>query len=75
MNANHQSTQDRAELLRKMMQKYLQELTPQDRDHIMQTHLAQARGPKKNAELLRLMTDSVLRMKQNQTKKDIRRES
>ncbi len=56
----------RAERLRRMMNEYIRTMTPQERDRMMQVHLAQARGPVANARLLRAMTNFWLRVKKNQ---------
>jgi len=50
-------TQARALLLRRMMQEFLANQTPQDRDHMMQIHLAQARGIEGNAMALRQLME------------------
>jgi len=46
-------TQARAVRLRRMMSDFLTNQAPQERDRMMQVHLAQARGPKGNAMALR----------------------
>ena len=45
-------TAERAEKLRRMTADFLRSMTPQERDRTMQVHLAQARGPTRNAMLL-----------------------
>ena len=46
-------TQARAVRFRRMMNDFLANQTPQERDRMMQVHLAQARGPEGNAMALR----------------------
>ncbi len=46
----------RAERLWTLMDDYIKRMTPQQRDRILQVHLAQARGPVRN---LRLLCDST----------------
>jgi hypothetical protein len=57
-------TRERAQRLRAMTAEYLNSLTPAQRDRLMQTHLAQARGRRLNAELLRGLTHSLVRIVQ-----------
>ena len=57
---------ERAVRLRQMMNEYLRNRTPQQRDRIMQIHLAQARGPLANALLLRQMANFMIRAKKAQ---------
>ncbi|MHC4696093.1 MAG: hypothetical protein ACYTFA_05045 [Planctomycetota bacterium] len=52
---------ERAVRLRRMMNEYLRNRTPQERDRIMQVYLAQARGPVRNVMLLCDMTGMLLR--------------
>ena len=66
MTPNDPDTIDRAVRLRQMTAEYLRSMTPQERDRLMQIHLAQARGPEANAMLLRRMTASMLRIKKAQ---------
>ena len=49
--------------LRRMTAEYVRDMQPHERDRLMQVHLAQARGPIKNAMLLRQMTATVLRIR------------
>lgn len=58
---NDQGTSARAVQLRKMTRDMLANMTPQERDRMVQQHLAQARGPVRNAILLRQMTAMLLR--------------
>ena len=51
----------RAVQLREMTRDMLANMSPQERDRMMQRHLAQARGPVRNAVLLRHMTAMILR--------------
>ena len=55
---------ERAMRLRRIMNEYLRTRTPQERDRTMQVHLAQARGPVRNAMLLFEMTAMLLRARQ-----------
>ena len=65
------STIERAMQLRRMTSEFVRNLTPQQRDRMMQIHLAQARGPIENAMLLRQMTAAILRIrKERQTEPD-----
>jgi hypothetical protein len=59
------STAERAVKLRQMTAEYLRNMTPQQRDRMMQVHLAQARGPIGNITLLRRLTASMLRIKRH----------
>ncbi len=56
----------RAMRLRRMTAEYLRAMTPQERDRMMQIHLAQARGPLANMMLLRRMTATMVRIKKAQ---------
>jgi hypothetical protein len=47
-----------------MKVQWLKTSTPQERDRVMQWHLAQARGPVRNARLMRRMTATLLRARQ-----------
>lgn len=47
--------------LREMTRDLLNNMTPPERDRMMQGHMSQARGPAKNALLLRQMTAMILR--------------
>ncbi len=51
----------RAVRLRGMTRRMLAEKTPAERDRMLQRHLAQARGPARNALLLRQMTAMLVR--------------
>ena len=53
----------RAMRLRRMTAEYVRDMKPQERDRLMQVHLAQARGPIKNRMLLRQMTAAALRIR------------
>ena len=64
MIVDEQETFERGDRLRRMMNEYLRSMTPQDRDRTMQIHLAQARGPVRNAMLLCDMTAMLLRARQ-----------
>ena len=57
------STIERAMQLRRMTSEFVRNLTPQQRDRMMQIHLAQARGPIKNAMLLRQITARLLKIR------------
>ncbi len=63
-------TLERAVRLRRMTAEYLRAMSPQERDRMMQVHLAQARGPAKNLELLRRMTAMMVRIKKAQQEQD-----
>jgi len=56
----------RAVQLRKKTARWLKAMPPQQRDRMMQVHLAQARGPVANITLLRQMTSIMLRIKNSQ---------
>ena len=60
---NEQTTSS-AERLRFLTDAMVKTLTPQERDRTMQIHLAQARGPVRNAMLLCDMTAMLLRARQ-----------
>ena len=53
----------RFQILCRMTDEYLSNMTPQERDRMVQVHLAQARGPKRNGDLLRQMTDAILTLR------------
>ena len=57
-------TIERAMRLRRMTRDMLANMSPQERDRMLQQHLAQARGPVRNAILLRQMTAMVLRARE-----------
>ena len=55
----------------RMTDEMLAKMTPAERDRMMQEHLAAARGPERNLELLCNMTETLLALrKQTQTKGD-----
>lgn len=54
---------ERAGRVRELMNDYLRNMTPQERDRRMQIHLAQARGPVMNGYLLRKAMDFGLRIR------------
>ncbi len=64
MTLNDPDTIKRATRLRRMMNEFITTMTPQERDRIMQVHLAQARGPLRNTVLLFEMTAMLLRARQ-----------
>jgi hypothetical protein len=53
----------RASRVRELMDDYLRNRTPQERDRLMQIHLAEARGPAMNAWLLSESMDWALTRK------------
>ena len=55
---------ERAKRLTEIINEYIRSRTPQERDRTMQIHLAQARGPVRNARLLFDMTAMFLRARQ-----------
>lgn len=55
-------TRARALRLRQLMNRAIADQTPQDRDRMMQVHLAQARGPEANAVALRRLMDFAIRL-------------
>ena len=61
---HHPDDIQRAIKLRKIMNDYIRNKTPQERDRMMQIHLAQARGTKMNAQLLRHSMNAMLQRKQ-----------
>lgn len=61
MNDVDHAAIDSALRLRRMMNEYIRKMTPQERDRILQRHLAQARGPVASALLLRKTTNAMLR--------------
>ncbi len=63
-------TLERAVRLRRMTAEYLRAMSPQERDRMMQVHLAQARGPQKNLELLRRMTAMMVQIKKARQEQD-----
>lgn len=70
MTTHDQEAIERATRLRRMMNEYLRTRTPQERDRTMQVHLAQARGPLRNAMLLFDMTAMLLRARQTARAKE-----
>ena len=70
MNTTDPDTLERAVRLRRMTAEYLRAMSPQERDRMMQVHLAQARGPAKNLELLRSMTAMMVRIRKAQREQD-----
>jgi len=70
MSTTDPDTLERAVLLRRMTADYLRAMSPQERDRMMQVHLAQARGPAKNLELLRRMTAMMVRIKKARQEQD-----
>ena len=56
-------TARRAMRLREMTREMLVNMTPPERDRMMQVHMAQARGPVGNGDLLRQSTDALLMMR------------
>lgn len=64
MTPYEEETAERAARLRQMMNDYIRSMTPQERDRMMQVHLAQARGPMHNAKLLCQMTSILLLARQ-----------
>ncbi len=53
----------RAVKLRGIMNEFITKMTPQQRDRIMQVHLAQARGARRNGDLLRQAVDRALQIR------------
>lgn len=70
MPSTDPDTIERAVRLRRMTADYLRAMSPQERDRMMQVHLAQARGPAKNLELLRSMTAMMVRIRKAQREQD-----
>ena len=64
MSVTDADTIERAKRLCEIINEYLRTMTPQERDRTMQMHLAQARGPVRNAMLLFDMTAMLLRARQ-----------
>ena len=60
-------TQARAVRLRRMMGEFLANQSPQERDRMMQVHLAQARGPEGNAMALRRLMEFAIAIRKNRT--------
>ncbi|MCK4660544.1 MAG: hypothetical protein KAV82_13570 [Phycisphaerae bacterium] len=59
---NDQASARRAQRLREMTRDLLNDMTPAQRDRMMQIHLAQARGPRQNVLLACQMTSMLLRL-------------
>lgn len=62
------ATTARATRLREMIAKMIRTQSPQERDRMLQQHLAQARGRERNAMLLRQMTAFVLQLRAGRRK-------
>lgn len=62
------ATTARAMQLREMIAEMLRTQSPQERDRMLQQHLAQARGRERNALLLRQMTAFVLKLRAGRRK-------
>lgn len=60
MTTHDRANVERATRLCQMMNDRLRTMTPQERDRMMQIHLAQARGPVRNGDLLRQAVDRAL---------------
>ena len=61
MTTNESTTADRAIRLRRIVADRLKRMSVQQRDRLMQTYIAQARGPVGNAEALRRMATTIIR--------------
>lgn len=59
---DNDETSQRALQLRHIMNDFIRNRPPQERDRSMQVHLAQARGPVGNAVALRRLMDFTLRL-------------
>ena len=64
MNPNDNDTVERAMRLRRMIADRLKNMTPQEQDRLMQTYMAQARGPIGNAMVLRQMAAAIARARE-----------
>jgi hypothetical protein len=64
------ATMKRAMQVRRMMNESILQRTPQERDRMMQVHLAQARGTTANAFLLRCAMNFALRLRQARSERD-----
>lgn len=62
MSVTDPGTIERARQLTEIINEYIRTMTPQERDRTMQMHLAQARGPARNGDLLRTAVDRMARM-------------
>lgn len=60
----------RAMRVRELINESLRNRTPQERDRLLQIHLAQARGPKLNAWLLRQSTNAMLTIRRAHQKRE-----
>ena len=65
MSTTDAETIERATRLRLMMNEYLKTMSPQERDRMMQVHLAQARGPLGNGRALKLLTNALIRLRKD----------
>ena len=63
MTEPDQDTLSRAMRVRQLMNDRLRNMTPQERDRLMQIHLAQARGTIMNAYLLRAAMNFGIRIR------------
>ncbi len=63
-------THERAAQLTAILNQAVRNLTPQERDRRLQYHLAQARGPLRNLELMFETTAMILRAKSLTQNKD-----
>lgn len=63
-------TVKRARRVMQLANERVRAMTPQERDRTMQVHLAQARGPVRNAKLLFDMTAMLLRARQTAESKE-----
>lgn len=70
MTTDDPDAAERARSAMRMMNEYLRSMIPQKRDRTMQIHLAQARGPTRNAMLLCDMTAMLLRARQTAQPKE-----
>ncbi len=76
MTPHDEETAERGARLIGMMNERLRSITPQERDRTMQVHLAQARGPARNAMLLCDMMAMLLRARQTvqpEERQDVRK--
>lgn len=63
------ATTARAMQLRAMIAEMIRTQSPQERDRMLQQHLAQARGPQRNAMLLCQMTALILKLRAGRDEK------
>lgn len=54
---------ERAAEIRRLVKERIETMTPQERDRIMQSNLAQARTDEQNARVMRDMLNFMIRMK------------